>query len=258
MQPIAEALDFLQKEEDSYYGYLVPTLLTLKVKIKKFLSFSEAKYLKKLVEQMEEIVVERFKPIFKLESSAYDAVVAAITCPTLKLINCDKLIQIWQETAPTCSVSTLKAIFIEVVQKCEPHVDSVEVNRVRSGVLNHPFFDWLERDDDSKKNFFLKYTWSINFSLPFLELSQTNSNFVNYNQELSNFCLDADNTMNCLNKYPLIKNVFFKFNTPISSSAPVERLFPFAGIVNNYRWESLMSNNFEKLVLANSNGRYFK
>lgn len=55
-------------------------------------------------------------------------------------------------------------------------------------------------------------------------------------------------------KYPALKEASFYFNTPLTSSAPVERLFSFAGIVNTPRRNALSDLSFEKLVLLKSNG----
>lgn len=56
-----------------------------------------------------------------------------------------------------------------------------------------------------------------------------------------------------LKKYPPIYNTFVKFNTILPSSAPVERLFSFAGIVNAPRRSKLSDKNFEQLVLLKAN-----
>jgi len=57
-------------------------------------------------------------------------------------------------------------------------------------------------------------------------------------------------------KFPLLKDAFIFFNTPLTSSAPVERLFSFAGIIKSPRRQSLADFSFEKLVLMKANDSY--
>ena len=58
-----------------------------------------------------------------------------------------------------------------------------------------------------------------------------------------------------LNKYELIKNVFLRYNSAIPSSAPVERLFSVAGLIETPRRNRLSDLNFEKLLLMKLNDK---
>ncbi|KAL7726271.1 hypothetical protein ACLKA6_008451 [Drosophila palustris] len=49
--------------------------------------------------------------------------------------------------------------------------------------------------------------------------------------ELSHYINDLDESVESLNRYPTIKSAFFLYNTPLPSSAPVERLFSYAGMI---------------------------
>jgi len=47
--------------------------------------------------------------------------------------------------------------------------------------------------------------------------------------------------------------MFLKYNTMIPSSAPVERLFSFAGIIRNAKRNRLADTTFETFLLLKSN-----
>jgi len=63
--------------------------------------------------------------------------------------------------------------------------------------------------------------------------------------ELSRLLNDVDETMECLNRHPAIKGVFLKFNTPLSSSEPVERLFSYGLLIKGPKRLNLFDSHFE-------------
>lgn len=67
--------------------------------------------------------------------------------------------------------------------------------------------------------------------------------------ETLHFLEDQGKDLNILNQYPLIRQLFVRFNTIIPSSAPVERLFSFAGLINRPHRRRLKPDLFEKLVV---------
>ena len=65
--------------------------------------------------------------------------------------------------------------------------------------------------------------------------------------------MDPDISLPMLHKYPGIKNTFIKYNTTISSSTSVERMFSVAGQIQIPRRSSLSDHCFEKLLLLKTN-----
>ena len=72
--------------------------------------------------------------------------------------------------------------------------------------------------------------------------------------ELLSYLQDTSKAISSLDKYPRVKNVFKRYNTTLPSSAPVERLFSFAGMVHSPKRTRLSDRNFEQLVLLKANG----
>ena len=80
--------------------------------------------------------------------------------------------------------------------------------------------------------------------------TQKNLTFI----EVLQFLEDPNNNLESLHRYPKIKNVFLKFNTSLTSSAPIEHpLFSFASIILQGRRGRLTDKNFEKLILLKAN-----
>lgn len=76
--------------------------------------------------------------------------------------------------------------------------------------------------------------------------------------EILQYVNDPDTEIESLHKYHTLTQLFLRFNTCLPSSAPVERLFSFAEIINAPRRNSLTDNNFGKLVLLKANSSKFK
>lgn len=71
--------------------------------------------------------------------------------------------------------------------------------------------------------------------------------------QLYKYLDDKRSGINSLNDYPIVKKIFLRYNTCLPSSAPVERLFSFASIVNSPRRNALSDSSFEKLVIMKAN-----
>lgn len=76
---------------------------------------------------------------------------------------------------------------------------------------------------DKKKNVFIydleensKFTKSLSIEMEILSWLQQP-------------CAEDIHDLSQLHQFPIMKKIFVKFNTPLTSSAPVERLFSFAG-----------------------------
>lgn len=66
---------------------------------------------------------------------------------------------------------------------------------------------------------------------------------------------DSDRTLGSLERYPLVRNMFRKFNVGLPSSAAVERLFSIGGMICSAKRNRLSPQLFEKLLLQRVNNR---
>ena len=71
--------------------------------------------------------------------------------------------------------------------------------------------------------------------------------------ELLQYLEDKRTTIDMLHDYNFIKNIFIRYNTNLPSSAPVERMFNFATILNSSRRHAIADKLFEQSVFLKAN-----
>lgn len=71
--------------------------------------------------------------------------------------------------------------------------------------------------------------------------------------EVCRFFADDRKDNIILNEYPNIKEVYFKYNTTLSSSAPVERIFRQSEMMYTPRRNRINANHFEQALLLKHN-----
>ncbi|KNC34406.1 hypothetical protein FF38_00738 [Lucilia cuprina] len=166
-----------------------------------------------------------FKFLAKVSAKIF--LVAAISVPEIKLTFLKDLL----ETATTQSKDDVKKMFNNYVIKCGKVPDTE--TRVLPEKQKSLFLDFKEESVGKM----LVYT-----------VQCVSNDSGNYLQETILNLTERDTTTNCFKTHTPIKNVFLKYNNPLPSSAPVERLFSLAGIVNILRRQKLTDANFEMLV----------
>lgn len=70
--------------------------------------------------------------------------------------------------------------------------------------------------------------------------------------ETLQYLKDECTSLEMLNAYPTIEKVFLKYNTSLPSSAPVEKLFSYGGMIMRPHRRKMSDDVFEQLVLLKS------
>lgn len=112
MEPLAEAIDYLQGEKAIFFGHFVPTIVSLKIKFGR-LHKAEFKYLVELSKKLQEALVKRFEKYFLIQPDTWDAIIAAITIPEIKL----RFLKPLLETATGKTEEEVKEMFNTYVVK---------------------------------------------------------------------------------------------------------------------------------------------
>lgn len=205
---------------------LLPTIASLKTKLTRLKNQHAEKPFKYghyFVQTCLDAIEKRFKHCIELNSM--DEIIAAVVHPkfkfrwlnALKTNNYDH--KVLQEKVLNQIKSILKFQF-----------DEKKIDSPKKSTDN--FFDFGESETD-------------------LDIS---SNFLNSGQnkidlEFLNYLEDKRTNLAMLDDYKNIKQIFLKYNTALTASAAVERLFSFAEIINAPKRNATSDSNFEKLVL---------
>lgn len=229
MMPLATALDGLQGQNENFYGQLFPTLYSLKTRLDNLIIDKKLRILKLVIPEVLKCFEERFSFYFDLSPKVNNALIAAAVHPYFKLrwITCpDMLEKIKKKVINLCIDAT------EIIKRNEIESDSNFSSTADEETPTdvYVFNTQLSRATNKKKN--------------------------NLEVEILNFWDDISVNIEVLNKYPNIKKMFIKYNTNLCSSAPVERLFSFAGFMHSPNRGSLSDKNFEMLVFLKGNENF--
>lgn len=226
-QPIADALDILQGENATYYGIFLPTILSLKKKLTNLTGTREYEYCSTLTETYLKSVQTRFKDFLKISGfQAENAALAALSHPKYKKLK-------WTSLIGQSEYSIMKNLLVKEVVKIIPNQLSRENPSMRS------------REDDY-------------FEIDSSSGSDNQSSEPRSKAELvvTHFLAEDSRELEILNNHKEIKKIFLKFNTPLPSSAPVERMFSYATMINCPKANRLSDEMFEKRVILKVNLNY--
>ncbi|XP_036330064.1 uncharacterized protein LOC118742246 [Rhagoletis pomonella] len=224
LQPIADAIQFLQKDNGMVYGFLLPTLATIRSKYRKMQLTQAMHYLQRVANLLEADLEKRFHKYFCLEE-VNDAIVASALCPEVKLR--------WVRSLNPELTNEKVAEVNELVKSIVVSEFNTDTERVdNSEETNSQFFDFSFIDESTQQ----------------LELSQSS-----IEGEFIAYMVDKSPNIIILHRYPTIKRAYIKYNAPLPTSAPVERLFSFASLLNAPRRGRLSDDSFEKLLLLKVN-----
>ena len=226
-KPVADALDILQSENNTYYGILLPTLLALRKNLQK-LNEKNFVFCKQLCELFLGSVETRFINFFNVSSpQAENAVIAALSYPRFKTR--------WFVCVDAKNHEVFKNLFITAVAK---------------EFIQQPIANTRNAHSKSKEDDF------YNFESGSDNVFAHNHPRFKADLLITQYFTEESGDIELLERYPQIKSIFIKYNTPLPSSAPVERLFSFATITNTPKANRLSDSMFEKRVILKANLNY--
>jgi hypothetical protein len=123
-------------------------------------------------------------------------------------------------------VSTAKNIAVDLIAQCaEPKSDDTDDN----------YYGFAESTDTNTS------------------LNSTASATAIYELEVFQCLEDSRKEITMLNNYPLVKTLFVQFNAVLPCSAPVKRLFNFAGLITRPHRRKMCDKTLEHLLVLKEN-----
>lgn len=219
---LAKAIDLLQGEKYCHYGYLLPTLVRLRHKMQLLGVSSDIAICQPIIRATINGLEKRFKAMFEVTGEGKVAAIAAVSHPEFKIRWLGCLTEAQQKIVYDFVVSAVS--------------ENTPVTPPPNAQPASPIDEW---DFGSKPTIFDSMHCAFNHATSEVEVTR--------------YLGDDSKDFAMLLKYPNIRKVFLKYNTPLPSSAPVERLFSYATMLDLPKFNRLTDCNFEKRVLAKVN-----
>lgn len=219
LEPLANCLDILQGEKNMYLGYLIPSINQL---IKKYVTMKNDVYLK-ICGPLIPILIENLEKRFEAQLNDTFLIIASVSHPFFKIE--------WFENnvLKDIAINKFKSVVIEVYKN--------------NTCVKESELEVVEQDDKSMSNY---DNHNTNF-FPWMSKKKSLSSVEN---ELSTYFEKGPTTqLNSLFETPNILIVFLKYNSPLPSSAAVERDFSIASAVLTKKRGRMSDENFEKIMM---------
>lgn len=220
MSPIAAALDRLQGEQTASQGYIMPTLISMKYKVS---ALQGGNLLQSFRKTALDAINKRFSKYMLVNEVSRSLVLAAVSIPQFK-------------TSFIESVVDQRIAHQMLVDMC---ISTQQIECVSN--VNHTETAAVEKEDD----FFISFANTSNQRRSSLEDSIAG--------EVTRYINDDRKDISILNEYPAMKSVYLRFNTTLSSSAPIERVFSHSKLIFRPQRNRLSSENFERSLLLSLN-----
>lgn len=201
-----------------YLGYLLPTIIQLQTKYKDLLK-TRMDYCKPLIVSILEGLDKRFRS--QLKDPFF--IISSLSHPFFKTVWIDN-----QET---------KSEALHLFKEAAIHLNSLPILSSSQTPLS------TQNVEDGESFFH----WTSSQNPPEITCVENEINmYLSKSPQKDLSCFKNDNL-------PILKKVFIKFNTPLPSSAPIERVFSVGGAVLTKKRGRITDNNFEKVMLLKCN-----
>lgn len=221
-KPLAEAIDILQGE--TYYGYLLPTLVSLRRKIDVLLNRNTIVVCQPLLDAINRSLQSRFKIFFEVEGAGKYAAIASVTHPKFKTR--------WLACLDYTTQQKVRDLVLKAASEERNHNQDPELEVEQ--MVEDDYFDFgpVSAANEQPEIFYQHGEAEV---------------------EICTYLTRSDSSLESLINFPLIRKLFLRYNTPLPSSAPVERLFSYATMMDVPKYNRLTDGHFEKRVLYKAN-----
>lgn len=222
---VANSLDILQGEKNNSQGCIMPVLISMKTRI------SQLRETNNIIKDFKELILNlidnRFKNYFKYNELNKDLILSAASLPRYKTTFIESAVD--REYVKNLLV-------LECEKLCKERMEQrVNSQNVESSATDDSDFIVCFADN-------FNHSASIDFQIK---------------SEVSQFLIDVRKENSILRDYRFIYPVFYKYNTTLSSSAPVERVFSQSLIIFTPRRNRITADNFEKTIFLKHNRMLF-
>lgn len=220
MKPIAISLDRLQGDKTCCQGFIVPTLMSMRYRISILDGSSLLQVFKTTALN---VIDKRFGRYMGVNDVNRELILASVSHPQFKttfLEDSDHKRRARDMLLQACSAMT-----------------SVEDDNDEGTNVNTD-------ENDENDDFFIRFTHTD---------TRRESYYSFIESEVSRYLNDRRTEVKMLNEYPNIKNIFIRFNTTLSSSGPVERMFNQTKLIFRPQRNRISPENFERSIIVKMN-----